>query len=332
MAFLGLCKRREGLEEVFAAWDDLVTYRVDAVRKQSALRRLVGLARALTFDRIDEGALARVKNLVVERMRHEIHRLRDGGQYDTLAQRITGIGLKTLTLQQETGVAEPGGEYVIETAAADIDRQFEQAGRSLGNGLPMEYWHAHADRDAEDVKVEVIVLAQDSDGMRGLEQFAETEFDRLYEERRREISGLREQRRGPYEKLQLATATPQDIPWHLPETIDFRRTAHAPLFERHLYLEDDGHFRADLGSWEREVIESELTNSEVVGWLRNVDRKSWSLEIPYRDGGAIRPMFPDLVVVRRDSRGWLFDILEPHDPSRNDNFAEKHGHLFSRIQ
>jgi type III restriction enzyme len=52
-------------------------------------------------------------------------------------------------------------------------------------------------------------------------------------------------------------------------------------------------------------------------------------------------MFPDLVVVRRDSRGWLFDILEPHDPSLNDNhakavgladFAEKHGHLFSRIQ
>jgi type III restriction enzyme len=112
-------------------------------------------------------------------------------------------------------------------------------------------------------------------------------------------------------------------------------------YESHLYIEDDGRFRADLGSWERELIEKELANSDVVGWLRNVDRKSWSLEIPYRDGGAIRPMFPDLVVVRRDRQGWLFDILEPHDPSRNDNnakavglaeFAEKHGRLFSRIQ
>jgi type III restriction enzyme len=92
----------------------------------------------------------------------------------------------------------------------------------------MDYWRAHADRDAEDVKVEVIVLAQDSDGMRSLETFAETEFDRLYEERRREISGLREQRRNQYEKLRLARATPTDIPWHLPETIDFRRTAQAP--------------------------------------------------------------------------------------------------------
>jgi type III restriction enzyme len=334
-------KRREGLEEVFTAWNDLVTCRVDAVRKQSALRRLVGLARALTFDRIDEDALARVKNMVVERMGHEIHRLRDGERYDALARRITGIGLKTLTLQQDTGVIEPGAEYIIETAVADIDRQFDQAGRSLGNGLQMEYWRAHADRDAEDVKVEVIVLAQDSDSMRSLEDFAETEFDRLYEAWRRQIAGLREQRRGHYEKLRLARATPKDIPWHLPECIDFRRTAHAPAIERHLYLEDNGHFRADLGPWEREVIERELTNSEVVGWLRNVDRKSWSLEIPYRDGGAIRPMFPDLVVVRRDSRGLLFDILEPHDPSLNDNyakavglaeFAEKHGRLFNRIQ
>jgi len=52
-------------------------------------------------------------------------------------------------------------------------------------------------------------------------------------------------------------------------------------------------------------------------------------------------MFPDLVVIRKDDQGFLFDILEPHDPSLKDNcvkavglaeFAEKHGHLFSRIQ
>ena len=89
------------------------------------------------------------------------------------------------------------------------------------------------------------------------------------------------------------------------------------------------------------MVEEELRDTTVVGWLRNVDRKSWSLEIPYRDGGVIKPMFPDIVVVRKDEQGFLFDILEPHDPSLRDNaakavglaeFAEKHGHLFSRIQ
>ena len=52
-------------------------------------------------------------------------------------------------------------------------------------------------------------------------------------------------------------------------------------------------------------------------------------------------MFPDLLVVRRDDKGFQFDILEPHDPTRDDNaakavglaeFAEKHWNLFGRIQ
>lgn len=52
-------------------------------------------------------------------------------------------------------------------------------------------------------------------------------------------------------------------------------------------------------------------------------------------------MFPDFLVVRKDEQGFQFDILEPHDPSRNDNFAkavglaefaEKHLDLFGRIE
>lgn len=45
-------------------------------------------------------------------------------------------------------------------------------------------------------------------------------------------------------------------------------------------------------------------------------------------------MYPDLVVIRREGTGYIADILEPHDPSRDDNvpkaiglarFAEEHG-------
>jgi type III restriction enzyme len=76
-------------------------------------------------------------------------------------------------------------------------------------------------------------------------------------------------------------------------------------------------------------------------WLRNVERKPWALENPYNDYGTIKPMFPDLIIVRKDKKGFAFDVLEPHDPSLKDNhskavglaeFAEKHGNLFSRIE
>lgn len=89
------------------------------------------------------------------------------------------------------------------------------------------------------------------------------------------------------------------------------------------------------------MLKEELAKPEVIGWLRNLDRKPWSLEIPYETGGDIRPMFPDLVIVRKVGADTTVDILEPHDPSLGDNFekavglarfAEHYGALFGRIQ
>jgi type III restriction enzyme len=339
---LVILHRREGLEDVFEALKELVTYRVNAVRKQSALRRLMGLGRGLTRDRIDEEAQKRVKYLIVDKMTEEIEKLRVSGMLDAKVKSITGIELKTIAVEKQTVVLENYGECTVEAVFNDIERLFGRAGRLLGNGLHMDYWRANEEREAIEVKVEVVALTQDHDSMQSLESFAEEEFNKLYEEHKRLIAALKEEkRRKYYERLRLATSEPQNIPWVLPESIDFNRSPNASEYKKHLYLEKDGKFRADLGSWEKEVLEIELQDGNVVGWLRNIDRKSWSLEIPYRDAGRIKPMFPDLLVVRKDEQGFQFDILEPHDPSRNDNlakavvlaeFAEKHWNLFQRIQ
>lgn len=274
-------------------------------------------------------------------MAEEVQRLRDAGTLEDRAKRITGIDLRTIALEHGTGIAEEDGEYSIEAASADIDRHFQQAGRLLGNGLHMDYWQAQGDRDADEVKVEAVVLAQDHEGMKRLETFAEGEFDALYAKYKRDIARLKEPRRQHFQRLRLATSIPQTVPWALPETIDFRRSPAAPEYDRHLFLEDDGKFRADLGTWEQGILQEELADPSVIGWLRNLDRKSWSLEIPYEEAGNVKPMFPDLLIVRRDAEEFLFDILEPHDPSLKDNaakvmglakFAERHWNVFDRIQ
>ena len=333
--------RRAGMEKVFEALDKLVTYRVDAVRKQSALRRLMGLGRGLTHDRIEQNAQETVKRQIVEKMAEEVQRLRDAGELEERTKQITGIDLKTIAVLHGTDVAEDRGESTIETASADIDRHFQLAGRLLGNGLHMDYWRDQGERNADEAKVEVVVLAQYHEGMKRLETFAEGEFGTLYARHTRDIGQLKEQRQQHFQRLRLATSDPQTIPWVLPETIDFRRSPSAPEYARHLFLEEDDKFRTDLGTWEREVLQEELADASVIGWFRNVDRKSWSLEIPYEDAGSVKPMFPDLLVVRQDSKGFLFDILEPHDPSLSDNaskavglakFAERHWDLFGRIQ
>lgn len=274
--------------------------------------------------------------------------LKAAGTFAKSEAAIMRVGMKTTTLENGSEFVTPVREYEIEASDADIERQFAEAGQRLGNGLHQTYWDAHRDRDALDVKVEVILLARSHAVMAGLEAKAETAFNALYDRHKHAIGKLKEKERVRYERLRLATAKPVEVEWRLPERIEFRRTEAAPDYERQLYLEDDGRFRADLGTWERELMAEELGTPEVVGWLRNQDRKPWSLEVPYLTGGAERPMFPDLVVVRQgdagtgsEAGGYRFDILEPHDSSLADNFekagglarfAERHGHLFHRIQ
>ena len=295
--------RRTDAADIFKAMADLVTYRVNAARAQSHLRRFVGLARRLNLDEIEPAAWGQAKGQVVDWMGTELAGLKAAETFGKSEAAIMRVAIKTTTL--ETGVeagselVTPVREYEIEASDADIERQFDEAGQRLGNGLHQTYWDAHGDRDALDVKVEVILLARSHQVMARLESKAETAFDALYDRHKHAVGKLKEKERGRYERLRLATAKPVELPWRLPDRIEFRRTEGAPCYERHLYLEDDGSFRADLGTWERELIAEELGSADVVGWLRNLDRKPWSLEIPYQTGGAERPMFPDLVVVRQ---------------------------------
>jgi type III restriction enzyme len=332
--------QRDGTEAIFAAMQNLITYRVNAVRRQSSVRRLMGLGRALTMDRLDPDAQARVTNQIVARMEEELLRLRDSLDFEERVKQITDIALQTIALRG-TIVTEDRISYTIDAAAADIERHFEQAGRILSNGLHVAYWKKQTDRAHNEVKLDVIILAQDNDAMARLETFAAEEFYELYEQFQRNIGEQKEQRRQHYDRLRLATAKPQSIQWLLPESIGFRRTPNAPLHEKHLYLEADNSFRADLSSWEAGVLAEELADPTVVGWLRNVDRQRWSLEIPYEDGGIVKPMFPDMVIVRQDGDDFRFDILEPHDSSLRDNaakavglakFVESHPYSFDRVQ
>jgi len=333
--------RRAGTEDIFVALDEFITYRVNAARAQSHLRRFMAISRNLTIDEIDDEAWDNAKRRIVDWMTTQIEGMKSTGLFAPTAQATTRVGLKTLAVNSGTGATEPGADYHIDASDVDIDRLFEEAGRALSHGLHMTYWQTNADRDAFEVKVEVIVLTRSHPAMSAMESAAEKAFDTQYDAHKKAIAKLKEQRRGNYDKLRLATAKPSEVPWHLPESIDFRREPTDPVWDRHLYVEIDGNFRAKIGTWEAGVLQEELSRTDVVGWLRNLDRKPWSLEIPYQTGGDVRPMFPDLVIVRKIGDDFEVDILEPHDPSLGDNyekaiglarFAERHGALFGRIQ
>lgn len=327
--------------DVFDAMDNLITYRIDSARKQAPLKLLIQLSRALTMDGIDLKAQKTVKNAVLSKMDEEISRLKESGDYDTRGAAITGFSLGTLIFEYgDNAYSFDESTQTMVVSEFDISRLFEQAGRILGEGLHKEYWIRHSTRDHIDVKKEIIVLTNDTDAMERINDYAENEFITLYEKNKRSIARLNEARKNIYERLTNASAQPISVPWILPDSIDFYIPDNSMKFGQHLYCSEDGTFETSLNTWEIGVITEELNNGAVC-WLRNLDRKKWALEIPYEVSGVTTSMFPDLVIIRADSQGYIFDILEPHDPSRKDNypkavglakFAEKHWDKFGRIQ
>ncbi|HPO20528.1 MAG TPA: DEAD/DEAH box helicase family protein, partial [Rubrivivax sp.] len=338
---LAVLTRRPGTEAVFAALGEAVTYRVGAVRSQSALRRYMGMARELTIDELDDAAWDDAKRGIVDWLVQAVAKLKAAGSFDALARPVTHVRLKTLASQPGSAVAEPDGTHEVEASDLDIERLFQDAGRVLTNGLHKTYWEAQAERDSTQVKVELVVLCRHAPAMSAVEDAAERAFNALYDQHKKAISKLPEAKRRKYDRLRLATAKPADVPWGLPESIDWRRTAGETPHAAHLFVDEAGRFACTLAGWEPGVLAEELARGDVAGWLRNLPHKPWSLEIPYESGGEVRPMFPDFVVVRQVAGQFVVDILEPHDASRDDNvdkarglarFAERHGALFGRIQ
>ena len=333
--------RRKRMQPVFKSLGERVTYRVNAVRRQSNLRRLTELGRRLTYDRIDESAHAWVRKKILKKIGVEVRRIRGAETFERKVKEVLDVAVTTLAYDyRDEGTEERGGQE-LEANLADVERRFAGAGRVLGNGLHLDYWKENDKRAAVDVKAELIVLTRDEDGMSNLETFADATFNELFAKNRPSIQKLKEKSSQHYDRLYLSAGEPKPVEWSLPDEMDVLCSEKAPPYGKHLFVEESGGFRADLKGWEDGVICEEIEDAKVSGWLRNTPFKTWSLEIPYEDGGETKPMFPDFVVVRKSAEGYELDILEPHQPTLGDNvakaqglakFAEKHWKDFSRIE
>jgi len=302
----------------------------------------MALARALTQDMISPSARSNTLKEVLSEFEKEIAALKDNGKYAEISKAVTALALRTLTIDYGSDTAGTADDSeTVELSEFDLNNLFERAGKILGGDLHREYWGRHASRDYEEVKTEIVVLANNNAAMERLETFADKQFSELYDEHQSALRRLREERRDTYKKLAMSSTTPVALDWDLPQAIDFSVGGDAKVYKSHLFIPaEGGEFKVSMNDWESGLIKEELAKG-AVAWLRNLDRKKWSLEIPYDVDGVTTSMFPDLLVVRADTHGYVFDALEPHDPSRKDNypkavglakFAEKHGERFGRIQ
>lgn len=327
--------------ELFVEAEKIKSYAIERISKASNVKRLIRLGRALVYDKLDAGAAERFRELVVSTLDAERKRLEKTAGFKKALKERGQIDLRGVKIAYAVeGDVEESVEAVV-AVSANIDDLYAQCGRKLGEGLHAAYLKARvaAGGKPTQAKLELATLLDDDKTSKLVEDKAGKLFQTEIEKHKAAIRALPDARRDAYRKLRRQAAKPEPEELELPDI--YETTKGDREFERHLYVDDKGLLSCKVNEWEASVLEAELADENVLGWLRNIPRKPWAFKVPYTYDGEDHPMYPDFLFFRRQGDGIVVDILEPHSLSHDDSaakakgladFALAHGDEFGRIE
>ncbi|HLZ29589.1 MAG TPA: DEAD/DEAH box helicase family protein [Chloroflexota bacterium] len=332
--------RATGRETLFSALEAVPSYALSRAPKVSDARRLIRLGRRLNFDEIDLDAGKNARAFVLGLLHEQRERLlRDPTFAEKLAASTT-VRLASVAVAPGTWVdAEEDEVETIPVSEENIADVLEWCGRRLGEGLHMDYWRARRAEgvDSQQATLELFYLLRDRSVVKAIEDATKAQFDRVWLASRDARRALPAVKDDAYTAIRGLAVEPETVDHSYDDRIMVSKGERA--WERHLYVDGAGLCHLDLNQWEQRTMEAELADGSVEGWLRNFDRKSWSVCIPYRMGGY-HAFYPDFLVLRRQDGTLVVDILEPHDPTRDDawpkavglaEYAARHGGGLGRV-
>jgi type III restriction enzyme len=337
--------RAKGSALLFDALSELPSYVVPKLRRTNEVKRLTKLAFLLANDAINEAAPDEAADGLLTLMTAEYDKRRETETFKKWLESAKSVEIAGRRVR--LGVAEEGSleERTAVRAQEDLDDQFEEAGRKLGEGLHKRWWRRRVDVDEsarEVAKAEVIALAAEPAVLAALEEAARAKTQGWLRNYAKEIKGLTEAARQGYVEIRaLASRSEQVDREPYPDRIQVTKADKRWL--RHVYVDEAGMYPSKFNKWETKVIEQQLAKKrEVVGWLRNLPRKPWSLTIPYWRGGEEHPQYPDFLILRRTGKGEVIvDLLEPHMTDLADaaakalglaKYADRHADRFGSIE
>lgn len=317
-------------EAVVKAINDagLLTYNVRRVRITDYLKSMYSLARFLTQTRIDMDAKEIVLSEITAKIHEHIGLLKRDGMYDDLVGRVLQFKLSAQIFDVfGRSIDDYAIHDLFSTTDTDIERQFRLAETRLGNeGVGNAYVNRYYDEDdVLNLKIQVIIFAANAECMNALNAYAEQKFHDLNDANRRRTVSLPERFKKKYDDIVSDGDIISKHNFRLPETIRVPHEMEGRLYSNHLFVDDSGTALINLNGWERKVIAEEEHREDFVCWLRNPSRGSWALCIPYEINSEKKPTYPDFLIIRCDGSEYIIDILEPHDPTRQDNLGKAKG-------
>ncbi len=174
--------------------------------------------------------------------------------------------------------------------------------------------------------------------------------DRWFAEYREQIKQLPDDRQDAYRQIVALSTEAQDVDLARPvsrfEPTKARETdgteMDIPTYPQHLLSDDQGLYPAELGDWERNVLEAETKRDRFKFWYRNPKRPSQdSLGIAYTADDDTRIVRPDFIFFAEQNGKIVADIVDPHGFHLADawpklkglaQYAESHSQIYRRIE
>jgi type III restriction enzyme len=316
------------------------TYRVERARRKAHSWRVMELASMLSLHEVGQGVLGKTKAFVVGELVKQRDRLRKRPDWRGEIQEGGQVVVREYVIEYgEWKVEAPPTVTTIPATDENIWTLFERAGKVLGHGLHDSYANRLEYRgDINLARLELHYIVNDPESLKNLQRACEAEFDRLWRDWKDEIGSMRQTIREEFNTLRRRGGRSYEEAMTVAATIDLMKES--PTWDGHLYVDDKGKFGWTPKTWEKLVLEEERKRTEFAAFFRNVDRKEWSLCLPYGPQED-QAMYPDLLVFRRTRGGILIDILEPHGDHLADHlskakglatYAHRHGQPFGRIE
>jgi len=326
----------------FAALEKLPSYVIPRSRKSSEIKRLMKLSRLLAHDEIIDDAPEKATEVLLKILRAHYQQQKRTQRFKTIVEDKGTIEVHAVNVQVGTDLTDDAGVIRLDIASENVDDLFDAAGRKLGEGLHKAWWRERVNDDpsAKDTaKLELFALCTDTDVLKKLGAKAQDTVQTWLRSHASKINGLPEVQQQQYNDVRRLAAEPEEIHVKYLDSIQGKKASTS--WQHHLYVDEKGRYPAKFNTWETAVLEEELENKQLVGWLRNPDRKEWSLCVPYIVNAEARAFFPDFLFLRKVGKDFIVDILDPHLPTLEDaapkavglaTYADKHAHLFGRIE
>jgi type III restriction enzyme len=332
--------KADGSKAAFDVLSGLPSYVIPRSKVTSQVRRLAKMATLLSRYGIDDDAPDTETAAMVKVLLDSRKARKNTAAFKEIVKESGVLNVRVVQWRYHPDVL-PERTIELTISEENVNDLFGWAGRKFGEGLHKAYWKERAANGATNhlaTKLEAYALAVSGEVPDELEATARKRVQQLFKKHSAKINKLPEGGRQAFNEVRGLAQEPESTNPVYPDHVE-TTLADGP-FQRHLYVDPEGMYSFKTTTWEEATLKEELARKDLVGWLRNPDRKAWSLCVPYEMGTGYKGLYPDFLVVRKVRGQLVADIVDPHLLTMEDawhkakgmaKYAAKHADKFGRI-